>query len=224
MGMNRMFIRWTRARWAGPSPSSCLLKVDLDLITHNLQQTLTLAQEAAAFFSSNLTPPPPPPPPVHAAAASLAGICFGQLDEENPSVLISSGLLVQADEGVSHPVVDLIDDFPLAAQWPAASGRDMQLFRASDCALAAVIFTPGCATRWPLSREASRGRWLFIVCRLRAWWPAGFQPLAHWLRMVLAAGRATLRAAVRRAWRDVVRLPPPSAAAGRRSGDAPAMS
>ncbi|KZV37794.1 hypothetical protein F511_31301 [Dorcoceras hygrometricum] len=49
------------------------------------------------------------PPPPCAAAASLAGICSGQLDEENPSVLISSGLLVQADEGVSLPVVDLID-------------------------------------------------------------------------------------------------------------------
>ncbi|KZV50427.1 hypothetical protein F511_09485 [Dorcoceras hygrometricum] len=33
----------------------------------------------------------------------------GQLDEENPSAPILSGLLVQADEGVSHPVVDLID-------------------------------------------------------------------------------------------------------------------
>ncbi|KZV23386.1 hypothetical protein F511_09131 [Dorcoceras hygrometricum] len=47
---------------------------------------------------------------VAAAAASLAGICSGQLFEENPSALISSGLLVQADEGVSLPVVDLIDE------------------------------------------------------------------------------------------------------------------
>ncbi|KZV49091.1 Dihydroflavonol-4-reductase [Dorcoceras hygrometricum] len=47
--------------------------------------------------------------PHAAAAASLTGICSGQLDEENPSVLISSGLLVQADEGVSLPIVDLID-------------------------------------------------------------------------------------------------------------------
>ncbi|KZV36606.1 hypothetical protein F511_41989 [Dorcoceras hygrometricum] len=39
----------------------------------------------------------------------FAGICSGQSFEENPSVPISSGLLVQADEGVSHPVVDLID-------------------------------------------------------------------------------------------------------------------
>ncbi|KZV47859.1 putative LRR receptor-like serine/threonine-protein kinase [Dorcoceras hygrometricum] len=45
-----------------------------------------------------LTPPPP-----------FAGICSVQLDEENPSAPISSGLLVQADEGVSLPVMDLID-------------------------------------------------------------------------------------------------------------------
>ncbi|KZV54301.1 hypothetical protein F511_25672 [Dorcoceras hygrometricum] len=49
-----------------------------------------------------LTKPPPPPPP-------FAGNCSGQLDEENPSALISSGLLVQADERVSYPVMDLID-------------------------------------------------------------------------------------------------------------------
>ncbi|KZV47967.1 hypothetical protein F511_20479 [Dorcoceras hygrometricum] len=65
MGMNRMFIRWTRARLAGPSPSLSLLM------------------------------PPPPPLP------RFAGNCSGQLDEENPSAPISSGLLVQADEGVS---------------------------------------------------------------------------------------------------------------------------
>ncbi|KZT76504.1 hypothetical protein F511_46470 [Dorcoceras hygrometricum] len=46
---------------------------------------------------------------MHAAAASFAGTCSDQLDEENPSALISSGLLVQADKGVSHPFVDLID-------------------------------------------------------------------------------------------------------------------
>ncbi|KZV26894.1 hypothetical protein F511_17749 [Dorcoceras hygrometricum] len=40
----------------------------------------------------------------------FAGICSGQLDEENPSAQISSSLLVQADEGVLNPVVDLIDD------------------------------------------------------------------------------------------------------------------
>ncbi|KZV27803.1 Tau class glutathione S-transferase [Dorcoceras hygrometricum] len=56
-------------------------------------------QQAPPLLSS-LKPPPPPP--------SSPEIRSGQFDEENPSVKISSGLLVQADEGVSHPVVDLI--------------------------------------------------------------------------------------------------------------------
>ncbi|KZV28673.1 CAP-Gly domain-containing linker protein 1-like [Dorcoceras hygrometricum] len=34
----------------------------------------------------------------------------GQFDEENPSVQISSRLLVQGDEGVSYPVMDRIGD------------------------------------------------------------------------------------------------------------------
>ncbi|KZV58302.1 hypothetical protein F511_01153 [Dorcoceras hygrometricum] len=45
-----------------------------------------------------------------AAAAAPRRCCSGQLFEENPSTLISSGLLVQADEGVSLLVVDLIDE------------------------------------------------------------------------------------------------------------------
>ncbi|KZV28090.1 hypothetical protein F511_15327 [Dorcoceras hygrometricum] len=109
MGMNRMFIRWTRARWAGPSPSLSLLKVDLDLITHNLQQTLTTLAPSGRPPLLSQKPPQPPPCAAATAAASLAGICSGQLDEENPSTPISSGLLVKADEGVSLPVVDLID-------------------------------------------------------------------------------------------------------------------
>ncbi|KZV44258.1 hypothetical protein F511_10377 [Dorcoceras hygrometricum] len=54
-------------------------------------------------------PPPLLSSKAAAAAAFLAEICSGQLDEENPSAPISSGLLVQADEGVSLPIVDLID-------------------------------------------------------------------------------------------------------------------
>ncbi|KZV49820.1 hypothetical protein F511_43324 [Dorcoceras hygrometricum] len=53
---------------------------------------------------------PPPPCPPRAAAAAPRRICSGKLFEENPSVLISSGLLVQADEGVSLQIVDLIDE------------------------------------------------------------------------------------------------------------------
>ncbi|KZV37720.1 histone-lysine N-methyltransferase, H3 lysine-9 specific SUVH6-like [Dorcoceras hygrometricum] len=44
-------------------------------------------------------------------------------------------------------------DCALAAQWPATSGRNMLLFRASCCATGCRDFTLGCATRWPLSRE-----------------------------------------------------------------------
>ncbi|KZV36148.1 serine/threonine-protein phosphatase 7 long form [Dorcoceras hygrometricum] len=54
---------------------------------------------------------PPPPSLSHAgaAAAVFAGkLVSGQLDEENPFVLISSGLLVQPDEGVSDLVMDRI--------------------------------------------------------------------------------------------------------------------
>ncbi|KZV35316.1 digalactosyldiacylglycerol synthase 1, chloroplastic-like [Dorcoceras hygrometricum] len=50
---------------------------------------------------------PPPPPP----ARLCRKIVSGQFDEENPFVLILSVLLVQADEGVSFLVVDLIGDF-----------------------------------------------------------------------------------------------------------------
>ncbi|KZV57134.1 hypothetical protein F511_42745 [Dorcoceras hygrometricum] len=58
-------------------------------------------------------PPPlqkPPPPPPCAAARFRRKIVSGQFDEENPFVLISSVLLVQADDGVSFLVVDRIGD------------------------------------------------------------------------------------------------------------------
>ncbi|KZV49888.1 hypothetical protein F511_40960 [Dorcoceras hygrometricum] len=62
----------------------------------------TLTLELSSRRPSSLHKPPPPPP-------CVAGNCSGQLDEENPSAPISSGLLVQANEGVSYPIVDLID-------------------------------------------------------------------------------------------------------------------
>ncbi|KZV48580.1 hypothetical protein F511_21689 [Dorcoceras hygrometricum] len=55
---------------------------------------------------------PPPLSSLQAAAAAVRRrllrrkIVSGQFDEENPSVQISSRLLVQGDEGVSYPVVD----------------------------------------------------------------------------------------------------------------------
>ncbi|KZV50750.1 sphingoid long-chain bases kinase 2, mitochondrial-like [Dorcoceras hygrometricum] len=71
-------VIWTRARWAGPSPFRPF-------------SSLTSRRR-------RLVPPPP----------RVAGIRSGQFDEENPSVQISSGLLVQADEGILPPIVDLI--------------------------------------------------------------------------------------------------------------------
>ncbi|KZV16153.1 plasma membrane ATPase 1-like [Dorcoceras hygrometricum] len=53
-------------------------------------------------LSSSSTPPPPP--------CCRRKFVSGQLDEENPIVLISSGLLVQSDEGVPNLVVDRIDE------------------------------------------------------------------------------------------------------------------
>ncbi|KZV13507.1 DNA-directed RNA polymerase V subunit 1 [Dorcoceras hygrometricum] len=78
-------VIWTRARWTGPSPISIA---------------------APPSLSSSSTPPPPPPPPPPRCRRKFVS---GQLDEENPIVLISSGLLVQSDEGVSNLVVDRID-------------------------------------------------------------------------------------------------------------------
>ncbi|KZV17979.1 hypothetical protein F511_36819 [Dorcoceras hygrometricum] len=56
--------------------------------------------------------PSPLAPSLGRAAAYVDRTCSDQLDEEFPSVLNSSVLLVQADEGVLNPVVDLIDDLP----------------------------------------------------------------------------------------------------------------
>ncbi|KZV44687.1 hypothetical protein F511_30914 [Dorcoceras hygrometricum] len=60
-----------------------------------------------AKYHVSLPPPPSastPPPPL------IDRTCSDQSFEENPSALISSGLLVQADDGVSLPIVDLIDE------------------------------------------------------------------------------------------------------------------
>ncbi|KZV06703.1 (+)-neomenthol dehydrogenase-like [Dorcoceras hygrometricum] len=98
-------VIWTLARWAGPSPLIVYLIRHYDFIRLDiLLKTLTLHIKTRRL-SSLLTPPPP----CAAAAAVFAGkLVSGQLDVENPIVLISSGLLVQPDEGVSDLVVDRI--------------------------------------------------------------------------------------------------------------------
>ncbi|KZV48266.1 Coronatine-insensitive 1-like protein [Dorcoceras hygrometricum] len=74
---------------------------------------------ARRFYHDPLGRPPPlpsshkspPPPPLCAAVAATCrrNIVPANLDEENPSAPISSGLLIQADKGISSPVLDLID-------------------------------------------------------------------------------------------------------------------
>ncbi|KZV46068.1 hypothetical protein F511_29838 [Dorcoceras hygrometricum] len=103
-------VIWTRARWAGPSP----------LLVYLIRLVIQITQ----LLKPNPKARPPPLPllprrrrcrrfPPSAAARRpplIDRTCFDQFFEENPSVLISSGHLVQADEGVSLLVVDLIDE------------------------------------------------------------------------------------------------------------------
>ncbi|KZV50951.1 hypothetical protein F511_19414 [Dorcoceras hygrometricum] len=81
---------------------------------HDRRLTLTrlpthLGSPGVGIGALSAAPPllinPPPPPPPRAAGKSFPD----NLDEENPSAQISSVLLVQADEGIPSPIVDLID-------------------------------------------------------------------------------------------------------------------
>ncbi|KZV13959.1 hypothetical protein F511_44720 [Dorcoceras hygrometricum] len=76
------------------------------LNTHLTLDSKTLTLKQAPPLLSSLKPSPPPP----CAARLCRKIVSGQFDDENPFVLISSVLLVQADEGVSFLVVDRIGD------------------------------------------------------------------------------------------------------------------
>ncbi|KZT76094.1 hypothetical protein F511_46881 [Dorcoceras hygrometricum] len=103
----------------------------------------------------------------------------------------------------------------MAAQPVEADARTGCARVDDTCTLVALLHAIACRPR--LAGSHTRGG---------ARWRAGCQPLAHWLRMLLADGRAT----VRRAWRGIVRLPPRdffrggAAAGDRRSGETPAIS
>ncbi|KZV36847.1 F-box/kelch-repeat protein-like [Dorcoceras hygrometricum] len=113
IGMNRMFIRWT-----GPAPGPMgrfkpitpILSLEPRVAYHNSTPTnprpnLAAAPSSKATRRRRLAPP-------CAAASCRDRTCSDQLDEEFPSVLNSSVLLVQAEEGVLNPIADLIDDLP----------------------------------------------------------------------------------------------------------------
>ncbi|KZV55070.1 hypothetical protein F511_31885 [Dorcoceras hygrometricum] len=82
----------------------------MGLPSYTRNHNLTLELKSRRPFLLNASRRRRRAPLVAAAAASSPEIVPAKFDEENPSTLISSGLLVQADKGVSHPVVDLIDD------------------------------------------------------------------------------------------------------------------
>ncbi|KZT76501.1 hypothetical protein F511_46473 [Dorcoceras hygrometricum] len=109
-------VIWTRARWAGPSPLLSLYNVIIIRLKHNIINTnytqnpstsrpsLPLSHAAAAAAVRRRRRRRAPP----CAAVFVGKLVSGQLDVENPFVLISSRLLVQPDEGVSDLVVDRI--------------------------------------------------------------------------------------------------------------------
>ncbi|KZV26591.1 zinc finger BED domain-containing protein DAYSLEEPER-like [Dorcoceras hygrometricum] len=167
------------------------------------------------------------PPPL-AAAAARRKIVSDQIDEENPSAQILSSLLVQADEGIPSSVVDLIDDIYRRLPGCAIDGRCVRSFRASQLDVGhrlRALVVRRCAARG-VTLDVSSARWCCDVAPLLAL--AG-RRLRRAGCATMRDRRATLRAAVRLAWRDVARgcrailrvAPPP---AGRRYGDAPAMS
>ncbi|KZV20900.1 hypothetical protein F511_27769 [Dorcoceras hygrometricum] len=101
-------VIWTRARWAGLSTLLVYLynrlRASLTLKkTHNLTLAPNLSAPLLSQSRRRRRPPPSPPPPPLSDRT-----CSDQLFEEFPSVLISSGLLVQADEGTLLLVADLI--------------------------------------------------------------------------------------------------------------------
>ncbi|KZV43044.1 hypothetical protein F511_41106 [Dorcoceras hygrometricum] len=146
-----------------------------------------------------------------AAASCRRKIVSGQLDEENPIVQISSGLLVQANEGIPYPVVDQIDDIyrrlPRSAVFFTKPNRNEEnrhrphaVSRGDrprwSCDAAAT-----CASVAPLvGRRSSRGGLLGRDAGWRRWrmrYTAAGRPMC--------AERRFLRAAVSHAWRDVAR-------------------
>ncbi|KZV31090.1 hypothetical protein F511_28267 [Dorcoceras hygrometricum] len=102
--------RFTMIRWSiGPVQAHHLFITRLGLgLNHNISQLTTLASKLVAAPSPPKTSRPPPPPPRRRDRT-----CSDRRVEEISFVPNSSGLLVQADEGVAFPIVDMIkEDLP----------------------------------------------------------------------------------------------------------------
>ncbi|KZV49096.1 hypothetical protein F511_27801 [Dorcoceras hygrometricum] len=100
-----------------PDEGVSVLVVDRigDNLPQSTEKSRVLVIKVGARHKCQQAQKPPLLSSPSAAAAAAAARCrrkfvSGQLDEENPFVLISSALLVQPDEGVSVLVVDQIGD------------------------------------------------------------------------------------------------------------------
>ncbi|KZV51275.1 hypothetical protein F511_25320 [Dorcoceras hygrometricum] len=94
---------WKLNRWSdliGDRSYDEVTVVGMNRMFTPLKTAASISQKVAAAARRA-----PPPPPVFAGK-----FVSGQFDEENPFVLISSVLLVQADKGVSFLVMDRIGD------------------------------------------------------------------------------------------------------------------
>ncbi|KZV18790.1 hypothetical protein F511_35732 [Dorcoceras hygrometricum] len=119
-------IRRLRAQLATERRGLATMKKELEDTQVALESSHKVLRDRNGDDGNTEKPPPPllsqaaaavraPSPPSCAAAAAAAArlrrkIISGQFDEENLFMLISSVLLVQADEGVSFLVVDRIGD------------------------------------------------------------------------------------------------------------------
>ncbi|KZV53033.1 hypothetical protein F511_31404 [Dorcoceras hygrometricum] len=102
--------RFTMIRWANRSDQ--IVDRSYDEVTLIGMNRMFIRWTGPAPDLRNGRPLPLIATPPPSAASCRDRTCSDQLDEEFPSVLNSSVLLVQADEGVLNPVVDLIDDLP----------------------------------------------------------------------------------------------------------------
>ncbi|KZV28389.1 L-type lectin-domain containing receptor kinase IX.1-like [Dorcoceras hygrometricum] len=96
------------------------------------------------YFGRPLSSRPLSRPRRRPAVAYVDRTCSDQLDEEFPSVMNSSVLLVQADECVLNSVMDLIDDLPpptevgfgsatVPQQWYQSQGSDPSMHLVPYC-------------------------------------------------------------------------------------------
>ncbi|KZV28149.1 hypothetical protein F511_27626 [Dorcoceras hygrometricum] len=193
------------------------LKAEVDKLTKEMsswnQSTRSLHYLSAAPSLLSKSRRRRPPCAAAAAARLRRKIVSGQFDEDNPFVLISSVLLVQADEGVSFLVMDRIGDIyhnlprradvivtTVGAMHKCQQDRDHQIFvnwppAAAACggpshAHIARALACACRAHWP--RLTAEG-FSQSSCDLDVWSSAGRRSWSARLRDDACAGRVSGR-------------------------------